>query len=78
MTLNDFYDWLKAQPLQDKLVHIIYKYPWEDNWIEANEYLEVNIDCNDYIWLKDWFEGQDDVVILGCIDVDEIEIPLFK
>lgn len=31
-----------------------------------------------YIWLSDWNEGQEDVEILGCIDVGEIDVPLFE
>lgn len=79
MTIEEFYEWLKKQPIEDKLVYMKYKYSWEDRWTVSNEYLEVDMSVDDnYVWLRDWNEGQEDVEILGCIDVGEIDIPLFE
>lgn len=79
MSLDEFYKWLENQPLEDKLVYMRYKYSWEDRWTYSNEYLEVDTSADGhYIWLADWNEGQEDVEILGCIDVSEIDVPVFK
>ena len=79
MRLEEFHEWLKKQPIGDKLVRMKYKYSWEDKWICSNEYLEVDtsVDGN-YVWLNDWNEGQEDVEILGCVDVDDMDVPLFE
>lgn len=79
MSLEEFHEWLKKHPLEDKLVYMRYKYSWEDRWTVSNEYLEVDMSVDGYyIWLSDWDEGQEDVEILGCIDVGEIDVPLFE
>jgi hypothetical protein len=79
MSLEEFHEWLKKQPLDDKLVYMKYKYSWEDRWTVSNEYLEVDMSVEGYyIWNSDWNEGQEDVEILGCIDVGEIDVPLFE
>ena len=79
MNLEEFHEWLKKQPIEDKIVYIKYKYSWEDRYTMQNEYLEVDMRVNGYyIWLNDWNEGQEDVEILGCIDVNKIDVPLFK
>ena len=79
MSLDEFYKWLEKQSIEDKLVYIRYKYSWEDRWTCSNEYLEVDMSVESYyIWLNDWNEGQEDVEILGCINVGEIDVPLFK
>ena len=75
MTIEEFYNWLSKQTIEDRLVHIRYKYSWEDYWIQSNEYLQVDLDIDgNYIWLNDWYEGQDNVEILGCIGVDDIKV----
>ena len=79
MTLDEFHKWLEKQPIEDKLVYMRYKYSWEDKWSYANEYLKVDMSVEGYyIWLYDWDEGQENVEILGCISVDDIDVPLFK
>ena len=79
MSLDEFHKWLEKQPLEDKLVYMRYKYSWEDRWTCSNEYLEVDMSVEGYyIWLSDWNEGQEDVEILGCIGIDEIDVPVFK
>lgn len=80
MALNEFYEWLEKQPiLTDKLVSLRFKYSWDEYWIYSKEYLSVDVEgpCL-YTWLNDWHEGQQDVEVLGCIDVEDIEIPDFN
>jgi len=79
MSLEEFNEWLKTQPLKDKLVYMKYKYSFEDEWITSNEYLEADPNARGYYaWLNDWYDGQEDVEILGCVDVSEIDVPLFE
>ena len=76
MTKEKFYEWLQDQPAEDKVVYMRYKYSWENEWTVSYEYLMV--DGNDFLWLYDWSEGEEDVEILGCIDIDKIDFPLFE
>ena len=79
MSLEEFHEWLKYQPVKAKLVYMRYKYSCEDRWTVSNEYLDVDTSVDGYyIWLNDWWEGQEDVEILGCVDVSEIDVPLFE
>lgn len=78
MKIDEFNKWLKTQPLEDKIVCLKYKYSFEDKWTYSNEYLEVDTSIDGcYCWLYDWDEGQQDVEILGCIDVSKLDISLF-
>lgn len=80
MTIEEFFnDYLKALPyIEDQLVYIKYKYSWETEWTYSNEILEADGSVDGYyIWLTDWDEGQEDVEILGCIAISDIEVPEF-
>lgn len=71
MTIETFNKLLEKQPLTDKLVFLKYKYSHERNWTVSNEYLEVCVDSeNNYAWLYDWYEGQEEVEIIGFINID--------
>lgn len=74
MTLEKFFEKLYSQETRDDyLVRLKFKYDWEDEYEEHNEFLET---CNgDYMWLNDWCEGQTDVEVIGYIAVPDIEIP---
>lgn len=77
---EDFNDYLKTlETIEDQLVYMRYKYSWETNWTYAKELLLVDTDESEYYaWLNDWFEGQQDIEILGCIPITEIDVPLFE
>lgn len=78
MKESDFYEWLEAQPIEDKIVSIKYKYSHEKEWTQSNEILEVDPYCEEvYVWLNDWNEGQQDIEILGCIPVSDINVSIF-
>lgn len=64
MTLEEFYKLLPTIPCNDYLVWIKYKYRHEKEYDYITEYLEYDGDHNNYIWLYDWHEGQEDVEIL--------------
>lgn len=78
MTKVGFEDWLKTQPVEDKIVYLRYKYAHEETWTYSKEILEVNMYAdNFYVWENDWYEGQQEVEILGCIPIDDVDVPLF-
>lgn len=78
MKESEFYEWLETQPVENKIVSIKYKYSHEKEWIQSNEILEVTPSFKEvYVWLNDWNEGQQDIEILGCISVSDINVPIF-
>lgn len=77
MTIKEFAKYLKTKDIETQIVYLRYKYSWEDTWTYSNEILKVNADSF-YIWMSDWNEGQEDVEILGCIAVSDVEVPLFE
>lgn len=79
MTLQEFHEYLNTQVIEDKIVYMRYKYSCEDEWTYANEILEVDMDVDGYyIWNSDWNEGQEEVEILGCIAISDIDVPEFE
>ena len=79
MTELEFDKWLETQPIEDKLVSMRYKYSHERKWTQSNEVLEVDMSVDgNYVWLNDWDEGQEDVEILGCIPISDIDVPKFE
>lgn len=80
MSTEDFSNYLKTlEVIEDQLVYMRYKYSCETDWTYANEILMVDTDAPDYfVWLNDWFEGQENIEILGCIPITEIDVPLFE
>lgn len=80
MSIEDFDNYLKTlEVIEDQLVYMRYKYSWETNWTYSKEILLADMDAPEYYaWLNDWFEGQENIEILGCIPIDEIDVPLFE
>lgn len=81
MTIKEFAKYLKTKDIETQIVYLRYKYSWEDTWTYSNEILKVDmrVDVDSfYTWMSDWNEGQEDVEILGCIAVSDVEVPLFK
>ena len=80
MTVNEFNKYLQTLPcIEEQLVRLRYKYDWEDEWEYSNQILIVNMDVEGYYcWLQDWNEGQEDVEILGCIALSDIDVPTFN
>lgn len=79
MSIEEFAKYLKTKDIETQIVYLRYKYSWEDTWIYSNQILEVDMNVDGfYIWQSDWNEGQEDVEVLGCIAVDDVEVPLFE
>ena len=77
MTLKEFYKFIEDKPLGDKIVWLKYKYDYEERYDYSCQVLLYEA-ANGYSWLNDWYEMQDNVVILGYIDVDQIPYELFE
>ena len=79
MTIDEFDKHLQTLAyIEDQLVYLRYKYEWENEWQYDNELLIVDMNVEGYYcWLKDWNEGQQDVEILGCIAISDINVPMF-
>ena len=75
MTENDFFKYLRDKTIQDYIVALRYKYSWEDDWNYSNEILEWEPSLTSYIWSVDWDEGYDEVEVLGCISIADVEVP---
>ena len=70
ISLDDFLQ--EVLPLSEEyIVRIAYKYDCEEDYEVSNELLLMENDRGDYIWEHDWWEGQQDVRVLGWIKVSE-------
>ena len=57
------------------LVHIMYKYNHETEYTNEYQYMEYS---DDYVcWFNDWWEGQQDIICLGILNLDELPPTMF-
>ena len=79
MTLKEFETHLyNLQCTDDLLVNLRYKYECETEWTYSKELLLYNVMAvGIYEWNNDWWEGQENVEILGYIPISKIFIPSF-
>ena len=55
------------------IIKIAYRYIGEKGYIEENQI--VWFDSEDHmLWLDDWWEGQQDIMVLGYVPVEDIEL----
>lgn len=59
---------------QDYIVKLKYRYSFEERYTIENQILEYDGSEDEYVWLDDWDEGQDDVEVLGYIAVQDVQI----
>ena len=76
MTLDELFGILNKPTTihQDYIVKLMYKYSFETKYTIENQILEYDGSENEYVWLDDWNEGQDDVKVLGYIAVQDVQI----
>lgn len=76
MTLDELFEILNKPTTihQDYIVKLMYKYSFETKYTIENQILEYDGSENEYVWLDDWNEGQDDVKVLGYIAVQDVQI----
>jgi len=72
MTLTEFWEYLEKQPIQTYIVGIELKYDFKKDYRRINEILSVDSNC-DYVWGSDWNEGEEDVRIVWCVALDDID-----
>lgn len=81
MSRDEFNEYIAKSDIGDKICFIRLKYSWEEKPRYITElYLYDPKSClpySKYCWLNDWYEGEDEVEILGCIDVCDVTVPLF-
>ena len=81
MSEEEFKEFIAKSEPDNKIVFIRLKYSWEDKPRYINVlYLydpQHGLPYSEYVWEYDWYEGEDEVDILGCINVSEVVIPLF-
>lgn len=79
MTLDDFKHKVTRSEIGSKIVRIRLKYSFETDWRYINElYLydpESGLPHSEYVWENDWWEGEEDVEILGFINISDVKIP---
>lgn len=68
----------QAKVIEPYIITVKYKFTCEDHYTIENQYLDVDFDhyYNDYypyIWLNDWYEGQEEVEVLGYIKLSEVK-----
>ena len=76
MTLDELFEILNKPTTthQDYIIKLKYRYSFEEKYTIENQILEYDGSENEYIWLDDWDEGQDDVEVLGYIAVQDVQI----
>lgn len=52
------------------LVHIMYKYSHEHEF--RNEYEIFDYSLDNVLWFNDWWEGEQDIIVKGYINLEEI------
>lgn len=73
MKIEEFYKYCDRLTFGDYIVRIKYKYNHEKVYMISNEIITITYDLIE--WLNDWYEGQEDIEVLGIISVDAIEVP---
>ena len=77
LKLNEFFEMIENEQ-ENYIVRLGYKYCWEEDFTVSNELLEWEYDTRDYVWLNDWYEGQDFVYVIGFIKVSDVDVPEYR
>ena len=81
MTLDEFFVILDKLPREDYIVRMTAWYDFEPKSHQGqlfNEILEYDGNSDSYAWLNDWYEGQQNINVIGFIAVSEINVPMYK
>lgn len=57
--------------LGDYIVTILLRHSCKEPYEELNELLHIGLE--ETYWQNDWYEGEEDVWVIGMIDVDDVE-----
>lgn len=75
MTIQQFNEYTKCLTREDYVVKILLKYDHESLYRHTNEILEYDYESDNFIWLNDWHEGEQDVIIAGIWAINDLKIP---
>lgn len=78
MKLEDFIKIWDTLTPTDKIVYLREKYEFESDYRYYNVMLYYEPEKNpqgSFIWSWDFDEGEEYIEILGCIDVDDVQVP---
>ena len=79
MTEQEFYQAVDNQPYKaDMLVRIKMKYSHEKEYEYLNVLYVFDMDKAEHVWYWDWYEGQQDVEIIGAVLLEDVDVPLFS
>lgn len=76
MTLEDFGERAQHSSFNTYVVEIMLKYNHEDDYRTTTEVYdkEDSDDINSWVWLNDWYEGEDEIWVIGAAPVDKIDV----
>lgn len=75
MTRQELTEWIDKNliDIEPYIIRLGYKYDWEDNYYYSNEYIYPDPDTLAmWIWDNDWNEGQNDIVVVDYIKLDDV------
>lgn len=78
MTREAFHAYLCTLPYDDYIVRVKYKYLFEKEWKYQNVIYYFNADEYKYELIDDFYEGQEEVYILGFIGVSSIDLAVMS
>ena len=79
MTEQEFYQAVDNQPNKaDMLVRIKMKYSCDKEYEYLNVLYVFDMDKVKHVWYWDWYEGQQDVEIIGAVLLEDVDVPLFS
>lgn len=81
MTLEKFFEVLDKLPREDYIVRMAAWYDHDPKPHQGelfNEILEYDGNEDQYVWLNDWYEGQQNINVIGFVAVSDINVPCFE
>lgn len=59
------------------VIQLRYKRAQDKEWTYSNEFLQYNGNRDEFVWLNDWWEGEECVEYLGVLELDDIPDSMF-
>lgn len=81
MTLSEFFASLDKLPRENYIVRMSAWYDFEPKQYQGqlfNEILEYDGNTDSFVWLNDWYEGQQNIKVIGFVAVSDIDVPMYK
>ena len=76
MSLEDFEEKAMSSPFCTYVVEIMLKYDHEDDYRTTTEVYdkESSEDPDSWVWLNDWYEGEDEIWVIGAAAINKIDV----